>query len=168
MKILKGPNKQGLMKIRILLLVLAINAASCVDVEVCDESYESELVVRFKSLTDGEAADTTVSAFTLFGIRDGKTDSLLYDADALAGFVVPLDPNNEFSSYVMLINEQTDTLVVSYDHESYMISYSCGFANIFTLKDVETVSGIITGDSILNVMVDAEYEEDEEHIWLYL
>ena len=156
------------MKFRILLLVLTLIATSCIDVEVCDESYESELVVTFKSLKNGVAEDSTLAAFTLYGIREGKTDSLLYDADALAGFVVPLDPNKEFSSYVMLINEQTDTLVVSYDHESYMISYSCGFANIFTLKDVETVSGIITGDSILNVMVDAEYEEDEEHIWLYL
>lgn len=156
------------MKFRILLFILALTTTSCVDVEVCDESYESELVAKFKTMQDGEALDSTVNALTLYGIREGKNDSLLYNADAVSGFVVPLDPNHDFSSFVMQINEQTDTLTITYDHESYMISYTCGFANLFTLEDIEPVSGIIIGDTILNKMIDAENEEDEEHIWLYL
>jgi hypothetical protein len=49
-----------------------------------------------------------------------------------------------------------------------MISYTCGFGNLFTLETFEYGSGIIKGDTILNGMVDAEYEDNEEHIWLYL
>ena len=83
--------------------------------------------------------------------------------------MVPLDPHYDFSSFVLQINEQTDTLVISYERETYLISYTCGFASLFTLDDnIELSSGVIKSDTILNEMIDAEYEENEEHIWLYL
>ena len=83
--------------------------------------------------------------------------------------MVPLDPRFDFSSFVLQINDQTDTLVISYGHEIYMISYSCGFANLFTLEDnIDSSSGVIKSDTILNEMIDAEYENNEVHIWLFL
>ena len=155
------------MKYRILIFILFILAASCVTVEVCDESYNSDLIAQFKTLQDGEAVDSTVTALTIFGIKDGENDTL-YNALPSSGFVVPLDPHHDFSSFVMQVDTLSDTLIIYYDHESYMISYSCGFANLFTLSRIEPGGGIIKGDTILNEMIDAEYEEDEVHIWLYL
>lgn len=156
------------MQSRILILLLLGFAAGCISVDVCDENYDSELVARFKTWQEGELADTTVSIFSLYGIRDGLPDSLLYDSIPASGFTVPLDPHLESSSFVLQINDQTDTLLVSYGHEVYLISYSCGFANLFSLDLVETRSGVIKSDTILNYMIDAEYESSEEHIWLFL
>ena len=157
------------MKSRILLFIIFYLATGCITVEVCDENYDSELVARFKTRHEGAPADTTVSALTLYGIREGLSDSLLYDSISTSGFVVPLDPHHDFSSFVLQINGQADTLVISYDQEVYMISYTCGFANLFTINDnIELSSGVIKSDTILNDMIDAEYEENEEHVWFYL
>jgi len=154
---------------RILLFIIFIFATGCISVEVCDENYDSELVARFKTRHEGAPADTTVSALTLYGIREGLSDSLLYDSISASGFVVPLDPHHDISRFVLQINGQADTLMISHDHEIYMISYTCGFASLFTLDDnIEFSSGVIISDTILNEMIDAEYEANEEHIWLYL
>lgn len=148
--------------------MLALQAPGCVSVEVCEEEYVSELAARFKTLKDGVAADTTVSALSLYGIREGKGDSLLYDALPASGFLVPLDPNHAYSSFVLQIDTLADTLHVHYEHEIYMISYSCGFASLFTLDQLETNTGLIKNDSIISPMIDAEYENNEVHIWLFL
>ena len=154
---------------RILLFIIFILATGCISVEVCDKNYDSELVARFKTRHEGAPADTTVSALTLYGIREGLSDSLLYDSLPASGFVVPLDPHHDISRFVLQINGQADTLLISHDQEIYMISYTCGFASLFTLDDnIELSSGVIKSDTILNEMIDAEYEENEEHIWLYL
>ena len=156
------------MKYRILLFFLSLLAVSCVTVEVCDESNESDMVVRFKTLQDGVAVDSTLESLTLYGIKEGENDTL-YNALPTSGFLVPLDPHNDISRYVVQINDQSDTLTVSYSHESYMISYTCGFASLFTIDDnIEWSSDVFKSDTILNDMIDAEYEENEEHIWFYL
>lgn len=156
------------MKYRILLLIVLVQAAGCFTVEVCDESNDSELVAKFKTRHDGVAADSMVASLSLYGIREGMSDSLLYDAKSLSRFEVPLDPHYDFSRFVLQINEQTDTLTVYHHHESYMISYTCGYGNLFTLENIGLGSGIIKSDTILNDMIDADNEDDEEHIWLYL
>jgi hypothetical protein len=156
------------MKFRILFLSIAILAAGCVSVEVCDEEYVSELAARFKTEKDGELADTTVNALTLYGIREGLSDSLLYDSLSTSGFLVPLDPHHDVSRFVLQIDSLRDTLSIYYEHEVYMISYTCGFGSLFTLDPLEYKTGLIKKDTILNEMVDAEYEDNEVHIWLYL
>jgi len=156
------------MKFRILFLFISILAASCVTVEVCEEEYVSELAARFKTMKEGVAADTTVSALSLYGIREGKSDSLLYDSLPASGFLVPLDPHHAHTSFVLQIDTLTDTLHVHYEHEIYMISYTCGFASLFTLDQLDTSTGLIQNDSIINERIDAEYEQNEIHIWLYL
>ena len=157
------------MKSRRLPFILLIVIASCATQDVCDDDCQSILVARFKSTATGGITDTIVPGISIYGIREGKPDSLLYDSVSASGFVVPLDPHHYFSSFVLQINGQADTLVISYDQEIYMISYTCGFANLFTIDDnIELSNGVIKSDTILNDMIDAEYEENEEHIWLYL
>ena len=156
------------MKSRILFFIVSILMTSCITVEICDESYESELVARFKTIKEGVTSDSTVTALTLYGVREGLSDSLLYKAQSVSGFMVPLDPHHDFSRFILQIGEQTDTLLLYHHNEMYMISYTCGFGNLFTLDDIGPSTGMIKSDTIINDMVDAEYEVDEEHIWLYL
>ena len=156
------------MRFRILLFILIILASGCASVEVCDEDYDSELIARFKTRHEGVPADTTVSSLTLYGIREGLSDSLLYDSISTADFIVPLDPQQDVSRFVVQLDTLSDTLVVYHERQFYMISYGCGFGTLFTLNDIGTSSGMIKMDSIINDMVDAEYETDEVHLWLYL
>lgn len=155
------------MSSRILLFVPLLFAVSCISVEVCDESYDSEVIVKFKTMQEGGAVDSTISAFTLYGIREGTDYSLLYDSVSASGFTAPLDPGREASMFVMQVNGQTDTILIYHQHEIYLISYTCGFANRFTLDHLESRGGIISGDSILRETVDAEDKTNEEHIWIY-
>lgn len=156
------------MKSRILFFFLAVIAAGCVSVEVCEEEYVSELVARFKTMKDGAVADTTLNNLSLYGIREGLSDSLLYNNASLSAFEIPLDPHHEVSSFVLQIDTLRDTLDIFYEHEIYMISYTCGFASLFTLEDTKTSNGVIEKDTIVQNMIDAEYEANEVHIWLYL
>jgi hypothetical protein len=155
------------MSSRILLFVLLLFAVSCISVELCDESYDSEVSVKFKTLQEGIAVDSTVSALTLYGIREGTDYSLLYDSVPASGFTAPLDPAHNVTRFVMQVNGQTDTILIYHQQEIYLVSYTCGFANRFTLDHLESRGGIISGDTILKETVDAEDETNEGHIWIY-
>jgi hypothetical protein len=155
------------MSCRILLFVLLLFAVSCISVEICDDSYDSVVNVKFKSVHEGVTADSTIASLTLYGIREGLPDSLIYDAKPASGFTAPLDPGHNPTSFVMQVNGQTDTILIYHQQEIYLISYTCGFANRFTLEHLESRIGIISGDSILKETVDAEYDSNEEHIWIY-
>ena len=156
------------MKTAALIIFASMLMTSCITVEICDENSDSELVARFKTRHDGVPADSTVSAFTMYGIREGMNDSLLYNGASASGFVVPLDPHHEYSRFVLNIDEQSDTLTIYQHHEIYMISYTCGFANLFTIDHLENSNSIIKSDTVIKEMVDAVYEKNEVHIWLYL
>jgi len=156
------------MKSRILILIISVLVSSCISVEICDDDSDSLLVTKFKTLKDEIPSDSVVSALTLYGIREGKPDSLLYNLFSTSRFEVPLNPHQEFSRYVLQIGDQIDTLTLFHHQEIYMISYTCGFGTLFTLTSVENSNAMIKSYTIENDMVDAANEEDEEHIWLYL
>lgn len=156
------------MKSRILICIITIFASSCVTVEVCDDNSDSLMVTKFMTLEDDIPADSTVTDLSVYGIREGKTDSLIFTSTSTSSFEVPLNPHQEISSYLLQIGDQTDTMVVTHHQEIYMISYTCGFGNLFTLENVENSNGMIKSYTIEKDMVDAANEVDEEHIWLYL
>lgn len=156
------------MRSRILFFIISIIAASCVTVEVCDDDSDSRLVTKFMTMKDENPADSAVTDLSIYGIREGKSDSLISTSASTSSFEVPLNPHQDFSSYLLQIGDQFDTLVVTHHQEIYMISYTCGFGNLFTLENVENSNGMIKSYTIVEDMVDAANEEDEEHIWLYL
>jgi hypothetical protein len=157
------------MKLRILLFMILLPVTGCVKVEVCNDDKDSLMVARFKTMKEDVPADTTVKVFSLYGIREGMPDSLIYDSLATTNtFEVPLDPHQDVSRFVMHIGDASDTLVVSHHREIYMVSYKCGFATLFTIDQIGYSTGMIKSYEIRKAMVDAETEKNEEHIWLYL
>ena len=155
------------MKIGLLPFFLLVLLVSCTTQEVCDEDTQSEMVVRFKTIESTIISDTIMSEVTIHGIREGQSDSLLYDSISGSRFVLPLDPNHEQSRFVLNMNEQNDTLVVTHRNQVYMVSYSCGFATLFNLENIDFYSLIIKDVEIIDPMVDAALEQNEEHIWIY-
>lgn len=154
--------KNGLL----LFLALALITA-CTTQEICNNDNQSELAARFK--TEGElgTVDTALAAVSVHGIRPGRPDSLIYDRKDLSKMVLPLNPNGDYSTFVIDVDGRFDTLRINHRTEYYLISYTCGFAALFTLETLEHTSRMIRDTRIIQTEIDAELEQNEEHIWIY-
>jgi len=156
------------MKAPLLLLVLSLLTFSCAPEEVCEEDSVSELVASFKTVSEGLNTDTTISELSIYGIREGQPIWLLYDSLSLSEILLPLDPHHDFSRFVFQEGGQTDTLTLTHSSEVYLISYSCGFGNQFTLDpDIQYGEGMFVKDTIINPLVNTSLEEVDTHIWLF-
>jgi len=157
------------MKYRLLIFLVVMLAISCNTQEICDDNSESKLVARFKFQEDELISDTIVTGFSLYGIREGKADSLLYDSSTTSRIELPLDPHHSFSRFVMSINELSDTLYIGHVTGYYLMSYTCGYAAIFNLDPDSIIHGstLFHDVEIRNGVIDAMLEQDEEHLWLY-
>ena len=148
-------------------MILLFVFTSCGTQDVCDADNQSILVARFKTTITGDITDTIVPGVSIFGIREGKTDSLLYDSIDVARIELPLDPANDQSRFVMTVADERDTLILTHTSEAYLISYTCGFAARFTLEDFNATGGMIVDTELISASIDAELESNEEHLWIY-
>jgi hypothetical protein len=155
------------MKPRLAPLIFLLFITSCATQEICDSDNQSILVARFKSIATGESTDTIIPGLSVYGIREGSPDSLLYDSVSLGKIELPLDPGHPRSRYVLYTAQKNDTLVLEHASEAYLISYECGFAAQFYLKGFEYSGGMITDMEIISSSIDAEMETNEEHLWIY-
>ncbi|MEN8227946.1 MAG: DUF6452 family protein [Bacteroidota bacterium] len=157
------------MKPILTIITLALWILSCTTQEICDDSSESLLVARFKFREGELISDTIVTGLTLYGIREGKPDSLLHDSEPTSRIAVPLDPHHNFSRFVMSIDELRDTLYIGHSTGYYLMSYNCGYAAIFTLDPDSILHGntLFHEVEIQDAVIDAQQEKDEEHLWIY-
>ena len=155
------------MKNSLIPLFSLILLLSCNTQDICDEYDESFLIARFRTLVSGEITDTTLQGFSVFGIREGWVDRLLYDSVSLNRIALPFDPNNDYSRSVIFTEEKRDTLLFQHTSEAYLLSYNCGFAARFTLEEPINSGGMIVNLDLRNASVDGLYELDKEHLWIY-
>jgi len=155
------------MNSRRLPIILMLAFASCDTQDICDEDSQSILVARFRTTVTWEITDTLVPGISVYGIREGKPDSLLYDSATVSKIELPLDPSHDQSRFVMSTEEKADTLILQHSSEAYLISYNCGFAARFVLEEFNHSGGMIVDIELINPSVDAEMETDEEHLWIY-
>ena len=155
------------MRIALLIFFSLSLLASCTTQDVCEDDNQSKLVARFKTIESDVVSDTIVSGVTIYGIREGKVDSLLYDSSTTSEILLPLDPNHDFTRFVLSVNEYSDTLRFIHSTEFYLLSYTCGFAALFNLDSIRYSNLIIHDLEIINSVIDAELEQNEEHLWIY-
>ena len=155
------------MKYMALPLSLLLLITSCATQEVCDDDNQAYLFAQFRTEGDGGERDTTMVGMTIYGIREGRPDSLLYDSTSMSKAQLPLDPNNDITSFVFSNAVEQDTLVLTHSSEIYLISYDCGFASRFSLVEY-TASGNWLKEIVLRYgEIDATLETDEEHLRIY-
>ncbi len=155
------------MKKGFLAICLVITFISCVTREICDGDNQSELVARFKTETEGSVGDTIFTSVSVYGIRSGNDFGLLYDSATTSRIVLPMDPNRTTTTFVIKFGSRSDTLYIHHRTEYYLISYTCGFAALFTLREPEHSGNVIRQIQVISPVVDAELVQNEEHIWLY-
>lgn len=156
-----------MMRIVLYLLLFLCIMGSCTTQDICENDNQSELVARFKTLQESTAIDTMISGVSVYGIREGQLDSLIYNSTTTSRIVLPLDPGHDFSRFVLQINEVSDTFRCIHTSEYYMISYTCGFGMLFNLDSVRHTGWMIQDMEILNAVIDVELEQNEEHLWIY-
>jgi hypothetical protein len=152
---------------RLIPFLFFITLAACSPQDICDDDSQSILVARFRTLVGGKITDTIVPGISIYGIREGKSDSLLYNSVAVGRVELPLDPSSDQSGFVISTAEKTDTLILVHSSEAYLISYKCGFASRFTLEEFTSTGGMILDIELIEATVDAELESNEEHLWIY-
>ena len=84
---------------------------SCASQEVCDDDNQSYLVARFKTWEGNKTVDTIIADASIYGIREGKEDSLIYQARDLNKVQLPLDPNHDITRFVISNDSIVDTLL---------------------------------------------------------
>jgi len=157
------------MRSRILFVIISILVTGCISVEICDDDNNSVMVAKFMTMQDELPADSTVASLSVYGIREGRPDSLLYNNQpSVNAFELPLDPHHDYSRFVLQVDTLIDTLELMHTQELYLISYDCGFGNVFTLDNIGFGNGLIKSAEIKDETVDALTEEDDVHIWLFL
>ena len=148
-------------------LLLLVLFFSCTPQETCDEDTQSVLLARFSTGSADSPADTTMGGVTVYGIMEGKSDSLLVDSASVSRLLLPLDPGHGESRFVLRAGQQSDTLVIRHENTAYLISYSCGFGMLFTLREIGHTTHLIRGVEVINEQVDAELLKDEAHIRIF-
>lgn len=148
-------------------LCCLLGLLSCTTQDFCDDEDHSELVARFKTIVADAVTDTIVSGVTLYGVREGQPDSLLYISVPVSRVILPLDLHHGYTQYVLRINDQSDTIRINHTTEFYLISYTCGFAPLFTIESLSNSGGLIGNMEVRNAVIDAELEQNEEHLWIY-
>ena len=147
------------------LLLLALS--SCNTLNICDDDSQSYLACRFRTLEDGEIRDTTLEGLSIYGIREGSRFGLLYDSASPNKVWLPLDPLQGKTDFVFSAAGKTDTLRIIHQSEAYLISYDCGFAARFVLKNFQWGERLIKDVALQTADVDAERLLDEAHVWIY-
>jgi hypothetical protein len=150
-----------------LLFIIFILVLSCSNEDICDQENHFPLVARFKTVQENLEYDTIVNGVSLYGIRAGLPDSLLYDSISLSRIELPLDPNGNQCSFVLETGNQKDTIDFTYQTEVRLISYGCGFGTFFTLENPSHTNLMIQQINIINSLVGESLEQDEEHLWIY-
>ncbi|MEN8156856.1 MAG: DUF6452 family protein [Bacteroidota bacterium] len=155
------------MKTILIPVIMILLITSCGTQDICDDDSQSILVARLMTMQQGEKSDTTLQGFSVYGIREGSVDSLLYDSMNVSRIELPLDPSAGQSKFVMFTADKRDTLTLLHTSEAYLISYNCGFAARFTLEEPYSTREMITEIELVEALVDAELEIDETHLQIF-
>jgi len=155
------------MKIIRILFLIPVFFYSCTTQEVCEEDLKAEAIATFKTVDNGIESDTVLSGVTIFGIRDDMKDSLLYDSAKVSKIYLPLNPNKEWSIFVLKIQDLADTLNIYHTSTAYLVSYTCGFSSNFEISSIHSTRNIVKNVELINKDVYAEESEITEHFRLY-
>jgi hypothetical protein len=148
-------------------LTAALLIFSCSTLEVCEEDLLPSAITTFHTYQNGTLTDTILSGIYLYGIRENKPDSLLYDSAKAAKIQLPLNPNSDHSTFVFKVQDLIDTIEIYHTSTIYLLSFTCGFANDFTMTDIAFTRYSLTDIELIKEYVNAEETDVEEHLKFY-
>ncbi len=142
----------------VLTLFFLICFSACTNDEVCEEATANNLRIGFYAPGETEPVQRPIDSLTVFGLE--RPDSMIYDnAYSVLLAELPLDPNNDTTTFVLEFPTETDTLTVTYQRNLNLISVECGFAMFFDLEGMENTENFIVSTTILISEVTNTFDE---------
>ena len=112
----------------ILLSILLLSA--CIDDELCVGKGTNIVKIKFFDFED--PATTFAVTFDSIGASGNPESFPWYSDSTLTEINLTVDPNENFTRFVLFTTERTDTLDLSYDSQTRLISPTCGPEEIFS------------------------------------
>lgn len=134
-----------------LVLIVIVAAVSCEDYKDCNSPVDTPMGIGFFQIIDGQEADSTLPALTIFGL--GREDSLLADKFAARNIFVPLDKNLDTTRFFLqpdstMVNG--DTLTVEYTRSLSFVSSGCGFTTFYHIDTVICTTHYVDSIALAN------------------
>jgi len=139
-----------------LVLILIVSASDSCTPETCLENTLSGVNAVFFSTSEGKIM--APDSVTLYGI--GRVTDKIYSKTArLETIHIPLDAGTTSCSFVIKINDFTDTLTFNYISYPHLVSKECGFTYFHRLDEVVNKSENID-IALLNGTITTSNEEN--------
>jgi len=139
-------------KYLILLFILSFTLINCEKDDICIEATTPKLIVVFYN--NAIPADKkVVTSLTVW--VEGKAN--IYENKSLDSIAIPLDLNQNRTTYILDNKSFKDTIAFTYDRKDIFVSRSCGYKTIFENLQIESRSANwIKNDTIKNTTIDNE------------
>jgi hypothetical protein len=129
----------------------------------CDHLPVSRAGLGFYTISNDQAVKKNVDSLLIHPVD--LPDSIIYAWVKNINFVrLPLSPSVDQTSFVIRLNEFTDTLMVQYTRQLYYVSEECGFSVNYFIK---SLSSTIHGFDSVTIVQPNVQSVNEEHIRIY-
>lgn len=156
--------KSGRLSLVFAMIAVSLGMLSCEE-EQCAQIFTSRVQGTFyvRDTLSNEVL-STVPVFTLYGV--GKENDKLYDQSLEVDiFTMPLSPDYNERSFVLVNDSIHDTLTFTYTSSLQLINTVCGFVPHYKISKVENTSNFIEAVRITDDDVNTD---DKENIRVYL
>jgi len=139
-------------KYLMLLFILSFTLINCEKDDICIEATTPKLIVVFyNNAIPAEKKAVTSLTVWVEGIAN------IYENKSLDSIAIPLDLNQNRTTYILDNKSFKDTIAFTYDRKDIFVSRSCGYKTIFENLQIESRSANwIKNDTIKNTTIDNE------------
>ncbi|HKL38226.1 MAG TPA: DUF6452 family protein [Bacteroidales bacterium] len=146
-----------------LAILLTAAITSCGEDE-CDQSLRNLAGFAFYSIEEGTQVDSVIPNLSIYAAA--QPDTLLYDSLDREAVYLPLNPTQNQTRFVFVIDSIVDTVSIDYTRKQEFVSHPCGFITRFQITQSRVSHSVF--DSIQTINPIVTLNENEEHFRLYL
>ncbi len=149
----------------LMVLSMVVSLTACGDDEVCEEVTANNLRIGFYPAgQEDEEFWATIDSIRVHTTEnpDSPVHDTLYNVSSLE---LPLNIHADSCSFILDFFEERDTIWLTYQRETHLISVECGFTVFFDLQQVEHTTHYIEG---LFLEVPEVTNTLDEHIQIFV
>ncbi len=141
---------------------------ACNSSESCPDNTSAYLVAGFRQLPVESEQDSTLEGLSVRAIPENGNPVSLYSNTNAARISLPLDPKASSIRFVFELGASSDTLLLNYEANAYLLSYDCGFASRFGIVGFSCSGSLFKEILLDDNTVDPENPDDVLHLRLFL
>ncbi len=106
---------------------------SCQDDEICEDLTANNLRIGFYMIDQEDDQWTVVDSLRVFAVE--KADQPIHDTlRFISALELPLNPSADSCGFVLDFFHLVDTIWLTYERKTHMVSVECGFTMFFDIK----------------------------------